>query len=89
MTTPDTTEEFTGEIGRSMAEFSSEYMTHIEAHLDEPTRHRRDRYCICHCRQLNLVVDRVHAGHTPSPPMTVSRSPATRSTSSTDVMTAV
>ncbi len=28
--------EFTGEIGSSMAEFSADYMTHIEAHLDDP-----------------------------------------------------
>ena len=34
---------YDGEIGRSMAEFSADYMTHIEAHLDEDLTHVPDR----------------------------------------------
>ncbi|HEX7095933.1 MAG TPA: metal-dependent phosphohydrolase, partial [Acidimicrobiales bacterium] len=34
---------FTGEIGRSMAEFSSEYMSYIEAHLEEDLTYVPDR----------------------------------------------
>ena len=34
---------FTGPIGSSMAEFSSEYMTYVEGHLEEDLRHVPDR----------------------------------------------
>ena len=34
---------YTGEIGRSMSEFSGEYMTYIEEHLDEDLTHVADR----------------------------------------------
>jgi predicted HD phosphohydrolase len=34
---------YTGEIGRSMAEFSSEYMSYVEGHLDEDLTHVPDR----------------------------------------------
>jgi predicted HD phosphohydrolase len=37
------TEEFTGPIGRSMGEFSEEYMTYVEGHLDEDLTHVPDR----------------------------------------------
>jgi predicted HD phosphohydrolase len=35
--------EFDGPIGPSMSEFSAEYMTHIESHLDEDYTHVPDR----------------------------------------------
>ena len=41
MSTTDT--EYEGEIGRSMAEFSADYMTYIEGHLDEDLTKVPDR----------------------------------------------
>lgn len=35
--------EYTGEVGRSMAEFSADYMTYIEGHLDEDLTKVPDR----------------------------------------------
>lgn len=37
------TTEFTGDIAPSMSEFSDEYMTHIESHLDEDLQQVPDR----------------------------------------------
>jgi predicted HD phosphohydrolase len=36
-------EPFTGDIASSMAEFSDEYMTYVEGHLDEDLQHVPDR----------------------------------------------
>jgi predicted HD phosphohydrolase len=41
MSTTET--EYTGEVGRSMAEFSADYMTYLEGHLDEDLTHVPDR----------------------------------------------
>lgn len=43
MSTTDTDTEYEGEIGRSMAEFSADYMTYIEGHLDEDLTKVPDR----------------------------------------------
>ena len=37
------TVDFDGPIGPSMSEFSSEYMTYVESHLDEDLTHVADR----------------------------------------------
>lgn len=39
----DTSTEYTGEIGTSMAEFSADYMTYLEGHLAEDLTHVPDR----------------------------------------------
>jgi hypothetical protein len=37
------TVDFDGPIGPSMSEFSAEYMTYVESHLDEDLTHVADR----------------------------------------------
>ncbi len=43
MSTTGTNTEYSGEIGSSMAEFSADYMTYIEGHLEEDLTHVPDR----------------------------------------------
>lgn len=43
MSTTETTSEYSGEIGTAMADFSADYMTYIEGHLDEDLTKVPDR----------------------------------------------